>query len=48
MTSCDTDVYSYNKLFDPNKKVANSSYTTDRLVIQQESRVFFIHGLNDY
>ena len=40
MTSCDTDIYSKNKLFDRNKKVTDSSYTTDRLLIQQESRVF--------
>ena len=29
-----------NKLFDRNRKVIDSSYTTDRLVIQQESRIF--------
>ena len=37
MTSCGTDIYSYsltNKLYDRNKKkVIDSSYTTDRLVI---------------
>ena len=38
-TSC--DIYSSNKkLFDRNKKEMDSSYTTDGLVIQQESRVF--------
>ena len=39
-TSCDTDIYSKNKLFDRNKKVIDTSYTTDKLVIQQEYRVF--------
>ena len=34
MTTCDTVIYSYNEqTFDRNKKVIDSSYTIDRLLI---------------
>ena len=41
-TSWDIDIYIHitNKFFDRNKKVIGGSHTTDRLVIQQKSRVF--------
>ena len=49
MTSYDTDIYSFNKnLFDRNKKVIDSSYTTDRLVQFSRNPEYFSPRQNDY